>query len=179
MDEIEEPTPPSLIDRCIDILIAAPDSRNVERLLVMYERIDLQPAAMSRLRDYVMKMLHDYFPLLIDKYTEAELQQLLDPEHWKVLHDTHTAIQRDKQLFAAMKGTVLDRKVVEYDKDSEYYPLAALQHGVVWPSHVPASRREAFLSPEDFHETFGMTKQAFNELPSYVRVRMKKEKMLF
>lgn len=44
------------------------------------------------------------------------------------------------------------------DLKDGFYPLKCLVAGVSWPSDVDPSKREQYLNPSEFEETFGMTK---------------------
>lgn len=60
-----------------------------------------------------------------------------------------------------------------------YYPIRALVRGVEWPEGVESSKRETYLSDEDFYTVFGMEKAAFQALDKYKRVGLKKAKDFF
>ncbi|CAE7699545.1 Avil, partial [Symbiodinium microadriaticum] len=80
-------------------------------------------------------------------------------------------------------GTVLERPTVAINPSEGLergeYPLRALVQGVAWPEDVDPTKREEYLSAAEFEEVFGMTKEEFRALPRYVRIRTKKEKLLF
>jgi hypothetical protein len=50
---------------------------------------------------------------------------------------------------------------------------------VAWPEGVEGSRREQYLSEDEFFSVFNLAKEDFNKLEKYIRVRIKKEKLLF
>ena len=79
-------------------------------------------------------------------------------------------------------GEVLERETVDlgnHDCESGFYPIEALVEGVLWPSDVVSTKREEYLSPNDFEIVFKMNKEAFLKLANHVKTRLKKEKKLF
>eukprot|EP00980_Cylindrotheca_fusiformis_P009434 scaffold2065_cov107-Cylindrotheca_fusiformis.AAC.4 len=61
--------------------------------------------------------------------------------------------------------------------DGKYYPLADLQQKKV--EGIDTTRREQYLSPEDFLENFSMTKEEFRKLPKWKRDKAKISLRLF
>jgi hypothetical protein len=83
-------------------------------------------------------------------------------------------------------GSVVEKKNSNCNVDLELgflntgcYPSSALLQGVAWPEGVEGSKREQYLSETEFYLVFGIAKDDFNKLEKYIRVRMKKEKLLF
>ena len=62
---------------------------------------------------------------------------------------------------------------------SLYYPYDALIQGRDWPVGVDPSKREQYLSPEDFYKIFKMPITVFNALDKHKKIRLKKEVRLF
>lgn len=170
---------PSLTHLCVAAIVQQCEGRNVEKVLEIFARVDLQLSSMFYLREFAMRKLNDYFPMLIERYSEEAIQDIVGPEVWLSLKSSYDAAQKEKWLFMHLKGSPLERTVVDFVEGSEFYPLNALEAGVEWPKNVEAHRREAYLSDEDFFRVFGMTKADFYKLSKYVRIRMKKEKNLF
>ena len=60
-----------------------------------------------------------------------------------------------------------------------FYPLSSLLVGIAWADDVDPTRREQYLSDEDFYNVFRMEKTEFNALKTFKQIRLKKEKGLF
>lgn len=65
--------------------------------------------------------------------------------------------------------------------DGNYYSLEALQHQNIqnYDQVVDKNNREQYLSPEEFEEVFGMTKDEFATLPKWKRVNKKRAVHLY
>ena len=65
--------------------------------------------------------------------------------------------------------------------DGNYYSLEALQHRNIenYDQLVDKNNREQYLSPEEFEEVFGMTKDEFAKLPKWKRVNKKRAVHLY
>ena len=65
--------------------------------------------------------------------------------------------------------------------DGNYYSLEALQHQNIqnYDQVVDKNNREQYLSPEEFEEVFGMTKDDFATLPKWKRVNKKRAVHLY
>jgi advillin len=66
----------------------------------------------------------------------------------------------------------------EYKKYTSFYPLDQLQENPP-PEGVDVTKKEMYLSDEDFKEVFGMTKDEYMKYPEWKRISMKKEHDLF
>jgi len=58
-------------------------------------------------------------------------------------------------------------------------PVTSLKNGVRWPLWVDPTRREVYLSPEDFAVVFGISREEYGALPDWKQLRMKVEAGLF
>ena len=72
-----------------------------------------------------------------------------------------------------LQGSIVERDVVvldESDLADGFFPLKCLVAGVSWPPSVDPTRREQYLHPEEFEETFGMTKvlSQYDYLDGYI-----------
>lgn len=170
---------PSLMDLCIDTLISKVKPKNVEQMFAICSRVDLNHEKMGRLKAFVVKNIRDYFPFIMERYHRNEVESVLEPDLFNSLYTAYEENLKVKRQFASLKGTIVEPAFVGYIENSEFYPLSTLVQGVKWPANVQAHCRENFLSPDDFCKVFGMTKEAFQEQPRFVQVRMKKEKKLF
>lgn len=61
--------------------------------------------------------------------------------------------------------------------DGQFYSLVDIRQGHV--GGIDKSRREQYLSPEDFEDAFGMKKEEFQVLPKWKRDKLKRELHLF
>jgi len=66
----------------------------------------------------------------------------------------------------------------EYNKYVSFYTLEELQRTVP-PEGVDPTKKEMYLSDEDFQEVFGMTKEQYETYPEWKRLNMRKERGLF
>eukprot|EP01039_Chlorochromonas_danica_P011296 gene11297-12603_t len=174
-----ENTPSSLIELCMEVLLREKGVDGIEKVLEIYDKVDLRLNKVNKLREHIMKKLHIFFPLLLHRYDEEDLKVLFHEEDWQILYNAYQNTEEAKERFASLKGCVLERKMVHYDESSEFYPLEVLVQGVIWPAKVNPSHREAFLSDHDFECVFGLSKTAFYKLPKHIQERKKKEKSLF
>lgn len=170
---------PSLMDLCIDTLITKVKPNNIEQMFAISSRVDLNHEKMGRLKAFVLKNIRDYFPFIMERYHRSDVEAILDPDLFKSLNVSYEESLKAKRQFASLKGTVIEPVPVRHLENQEFYPLSALVQGVKWPANVQADCREDFLSPDDFHKVFGMSKEDFQEQPRFIRMRMKKEKNLF
>lgn len=59
------------------------------------------------------------------------------------------------------------------------YPYGSLVADVEWPPDVDPAHRDRHLSEADFQEVLGVSRGAFEKLPAWKRLQMKKAKKLF
>ena len=71
-----------------------------------------------------------------------------------------------------------DSCAVRRSEDTPVFPLEALQSRRP-PEGVDPSRREDFLSDEDFSAVFGMTREEFQRLPQWKKMQKKRKASLF
>lgn len=77
-------------------------------------------------------------------------------------------------------GTILpERPKVEYKQPSEecQFPYSELKNKC--PAGIDPSRKEEYLSPEEFKKVFGKTKEEFQAFPAWKKIREKKRLGLF
>ena len=60
---------------------------------------------------------------------------------------------------------------------SEFFSLEALKKGAV--NGIDTSRRESYLSPQDFRKTFKVSKEEFARLPKWKQEQQKRNSGLF
>lgn len=126
------------------------------------------------------KCVLSYFPVLLDKYGEEQVKDFLSPDDYVLFMKDLEEREAIKRKYA-YKGTVLEKPscVDVGQNENGEYPLRALLQGVEWPAGVDVSKREQYLSAEEFLSVFRITKEQFNALDKYKRMALKKEHKLF
>jgi hypothetical protein len=168
---------PSLIDLCIDVIIRK--VHTLDNILMIATYIDFNNPSMIKLKEVINKKIQNMFPAFLEHYSKEELIDRLGAELYTSLYDQYNNILQAKKQFSNLKGSIIELTRVEYDENSEYFPLEVLIQGAQWPKKVEVDKRENYLSPEDFHKVFKMTKEQFYKLAKYERIQLKKEKKLF
>ena len=170
---------PSLQEICMNYITRNPKFRTLEGILVLFSsRIDLELPTFAPIKVFVERNIREFFPFLLEKIGLEELKENFPSIDWDKQYQDHRQLQDAKGYFLSLKGTILERRpTVNYISD--FYPYEALKSGVEWPSNVDPTRRETFLSDDDFFNIFQMTKEEFRQLPNFVRKRIKQEKELF
>lgn len=154
---------------------------SAEGCLLLYTRIPyLQWEVFNELRAMILSHTRDFFPVLLKRFENPEeLQSLFEPKDWESLQNQLKEQEALKQRLAYLKGTVLEREKPKITELSDFYPIEVLRQGVEWPSNVDPANREKFLSDDDFLTVFKMTKEQFQSLAKFERIRRKKEVLLF
>ena len=84
-----------------------------------------------------------------------------------------------------MTGTVMAKRSAADSgagggKDAEgLYPHAWLVSSVAWPEEVDPARREQHMQRADFQRLMGMDVEAFNKLPAWKQMALRKKHDLF
>jgi hypothetical protein len=160
---------PPTIEEAMSTAIALRSSE----LLGLIEELDI-------LHTKCVGYLSERFALLKERYKDEELMDVLGQDTVKKLDEQLKERLKIESRFKDLVGTPLDRKEIDHYKlEGGYYPYASLKYGVAWPDDVDATRREDYLSPADFQEVFGVSRDRFQSFAKHMRVRMKKEKLLF
>ena len=173
---------PSLSDMCLEIMLTSPKFKTLESLLTIYTKIDSSNPSFQPIRAYVMKLLSERYPMLLDKYGHNEMSLIFSPEDLEQFDAELNRAMEIKKRFSSLKGTVLDpvsSHVEQKRLQDGCYPLSALLQGAAWPNDVDPSRREQYLSDSEFLSVFKMSKAEFNEKDKFVRLRLKKQHNLF
>jgi len=122
----------------------------------------------------------DVFPVLRDRYSRESLVDFLGESIYSKLENDYDNVQKDIRYIKSMQGDVVDREIVECHKDEHgCYPYNALKCGVEWPKDVIVTKREQYLSDEEFLTVFKMSKEEFNLKDKLIKLRLKKELGLF
>ena len=172
---------PTLQEICIQFIQSHP-LRTLEGCLALYGRIcDMDVIAFAPLRPILMRKIRDFYPVLQVKIKDPkELQAFFLPSDWEILQNDCKEREEAKYRMSYMKGSVVERDTPKVEReDLPFYPLEALVQGVAWPKNVDPANREQFLSDSDFFDVFHMTKEEFRATPKHIRIRLKKEKLLF
>lgn len=128
------------------------------------------------------RTLEDQFPSLFQKFGKDCVLEIIGDEFYNQLIEKYEWQLGIKNKMAYYRsGVVLQPEQITHAEQTRegYYPLASLLQGVEWPSNVDPSRREDYLDPEEFLGIFGMTRESFNRLPKFQKIRLKKENRLF
>ncbi len=154
---------------------------SIEGCLMLYTRIPyLQWENFKELRGMILNRTREYFPVLLKRFENTEdLKSLFEPQDWEYLQQSIREQEVIKQRVAYLKGTLVEREKPQISQLADFYPYEALKQGVEWPSNVDPAAREMFLCDEDFFAIFKLTKDQFQKLARFERIRLKKEKRLF
>lgn len=176
----------SLTDLCIDSI--------QRKLLGKVDTLDVLDLAnllnLKTLREECLKAI---------SFKYAFFKEVTDPEYLLELCGEEEIAKMEKRLedtkefrrYIRQEGSVLDKQVTEYstyvvpssDDDEAsgqvYFPVEALLAGVEWPKGIDPSRRESWLTDEDFEKVFKMTREQFKKLPHFKRAALKKDVKLW
>jgi hypothetical protein len=166
---------------CMDVILTNSAFRDLTAVLTIYRRVDLMLPLHLPLRTFVIGFLRDRYPMLVESYGRDEMASIFHGEDLELFQAAFDDQCHAKARFASLKGTVLERSPTSKGckSDDGYYPLEALLQGRAWPSDVDYSKREQYLSPEDFVRVFKMTKEEFGSKKQFVRDRLKRDYKLF
>jgi hypothetical protein len=186
-EPIEFVEPAKLQSICVQVILSNSIARNLDNCIKFYQLyedgiLDLRLPAVFPLYDLILRKLKISFPVLIQNgYTLEQLKTSFKEIDWDAIQSDFLSIQAEKNKFAYLKGTVIERAVpnISCDNDSAVYPLEALLEGVAWPANVDPKNRERFLADDEFYKIFHMTKNEFANLPDFKRVRLKQQHKLF
>ena len=176
---------PSLNSICIERMLKGGFPNSVEDAATLSLRIpNISTSPNYRiLWEKIESLLKLRGSLLLECYDEKDLVRSFGEDVVLSLKRINSeCIDAKKRMASYRSGTAIERNTFDYqslDSDTGFYPLEALLTGVTWPAKVDPSRREEFLSPEEFFKVFHMDKIEFSKLAHHVRTRLKKEKKLF
>jgi hypothetical protein len=176
----DETSIPSLQELCVNYIVKDREFHKVDNILILFTfPIDFDNPKFTALRTLIYTRLHEFLPYLINKYSLENLEMNYPSITWRKEYEKLEADRKETEYFLSLKGSIIERTVVNYDENSDFFPYQALKAGVVWPRKVDPSRREQYLDDDEFVKVMGMTKGQFGALPSFKRVNMKKDKGLF
>ena len=136
----------------------------------------------------IQTFLKDRGALLLERYDLEELKRCFGEELISsLLKIEEERVDCEKKMSGYRSGSAIERKCFDTSSsggcgscsDDGYYPLGALLAGVQWPEGIDPSKREQYLSPEDFFSAFKMDKEDFNRRDKHLRNRLKKQHSLF
>ena len=130
-----------------------------------------------------------YFAAILNYY-EGEndiIAKIIGEKYFQHFSDTLKEKQEGKDAFANYRrGSVLEKESNTLTKEEKeifetkhILPYRILKAGVQWPENIDSTKREQYLSDEEFSFIFGMDRSAYNKLYSYQRTALKKEKHMF
>jgi len=155
-----------------------------------------------KLKEKCVSKLADMYPMLQKKYGEEELCNIFREEELTIMRKKYNDFLAAKSRFASLKGNVLSYNNCvpnhttitpkidspasgssQHEKievgNGNYFPYSSLIQGKSWPEGIDPTKREQYLSPEEFQTVFKMSLLQFNELDKFKRIRLKKEHSLF
>ena len=203
--QLEIATVPSLQSICIKHLINQSTSKYItsDNCLQLYSNLEsimslglsdetLENSGIKNSFEKVKRMVRDRFPTLYNKYGKENITEILGIEFFNELERIMLYADVEKRRIASYRsGSIVEPIKIENLKETDsnciidnnngnnYYPLKFLLQGVEWPQDVDVSKREQYLTPDEFQMTFRMSKEEFLLLSKYDRLRLKKEKLLF
>ena len=182
-------TPPprqfkSLVDICQEQIMKKCIGK-IETLDVLFVANEL---SLEHLREECMRTIRFKYAFFKEITEEGYLQQLCGEEAILEFEQSLAETNRFRRN-SRQEGVVLEKPQSElvpvdaqaYDAQGNriFYPKAALISGVKWPTGIDASKREEWLSDEEFEATFGMDKASFALQNKFKKERLKKEKGLW
>lgn len=169
---------PSLQEMCVGILVE--EAKTFRGWMEIAGRAEfLQTDQCKPILNIIHQQAFSYFPMLRTKYPMEDLKSMFFWIDWDAIQKTLDEIELTKTRFIQMKGEVLERPVVAFDPNAKTFPYEALKAGVAWPPIVDPTKREEFLSDDDFCTIFKMTRADFKALPKFKRDNLKKDMKLF
>lgn len=172
---------PTLCELCIRTITTSSKYKTIDGLMKIYCTIDIQSPIYEQLYLEVMKKINYIYPMIKEKYKKEEIIEFFHEQDLIVFEKNFAEFVETKKKFESLKGTIvepIDTGTIT-PTDDGYYPLNALIQGVSWPKHIDPTKREQYLSPNDFFNVFQMTKDEFLKKDKYLRLRLKKEHQLF
>ena len=142
-------------------------------------------ASLSNYRELwhrILTLLKQRGSMLFDCYDEEELEKCFGGDVISSLKNLNVECIAAKKTMANYRGgKAIEREVCNLEDSAQtgYFPIAALLAGVSWPKNVNPSKREEYLTSDDFFRVFLMSKEDFKLLPMHVRTAMKKSKKFF
>lgn len=124
------------------------------------------------------------YPVIVEKFGRDIVEQVVGTNFSRKLEEEYeTHLKAKKQMASYRSGVVLEAAIPTTSSsmkdENGYYPVDLLLQGVQWPADVDAAKRESYLSPDNFHGIFGMSKEDFARLSKYERIQLKKQHRLF
>ena len=175
----------SLNELCVSVILDGGFPNTIDEAAAMCLRIpDMSSIPNYRnLWNRVHRLLKDRASMLLECYDNAELERCFGTDVILSLRKMNVeSVDAKKKMANYRKGEVIEREGIGYEEHNSingFYPIEALAKGVQWPKNVDPTKREEYLSPEDFVTVFKMSKKTFTQLATYVKIRLKKENDLF
>lgn len=175
----------SLNEMCVRVILDGGFPNTIDEAAAMCLRIpDMSSIPNYRnLWDRVHRLLKDRASMVLECYDSAELERCFGPDIILSLRKMNVeSVDAKKKMANYRKGEVIEREGIGYGEHNSingFYPVEALMKGVQWPKNVDPTKREEYLTPEEFVTVFKMSKKTFSQLATYVKIRLKQENDLF
>lgn len=194
IEQVDETMIPTLMSLCLQTLAYPKSLRG--RLLAYRALRDINllnsgvdQSELIKLRDQSKMEIRKSFAAIL-KYYEGEedvIAQIIGEEEFKALYDDLKEREEAKEAFSKYRrGSVLKKDSSALTQEEEILfetkrilPYRVLKTGTKWPSDIDTTKREHYLSDEEFSSVFGMDRAAFDKLYSYNKTIIKKEKQMF
>eukprot|EP00388_Colpodella_angusta_P027818 GDKK01010569.1.p1 GENE.GDKK01010569.1~~GDKK01010569.1.p1 ORF type:complete len:172 (-),score=6.01 GDKK01010569.1:85-600(-) len=170
----------NLAEICISCIKNSAKFKTLEGLLLIYSKLDSGNPTFLNIRGYAIRNLSERYPMLYDRYGEEEMRLIFSPEDFERFEKERLSSLEIKNRFAYLKGSILEPIAKDVKATEEgFYPLEVLVQGAAWPTNIDPTKRETYLSENDFHAVFKMSKSEYLSKDRHVRLRLKKEYKLF
>lgn len=140
-------------------------------------------------RAVLLKKVESKWSMIRTQYDPEQLQDLFTEEEIEKLDEAVESMEEARRKTATWRsGDVVERRasvqqLSEEDKKNAtigIYRYESLKQGLKWPDGVDSTKRETYLSEDEFITVFkGVSKADFAKLPQYEKIRMKKDVSLF
>lgn len=174
----------TLNDICVCVMLREGFPNSIEEAANLALKIP-NIASISNYRELwhrILTLLKQRGSMLFDCYHENELEKCFGEDVISSLKNLNVECIAAKKTMANYRGgKAIEREVCQYESSLETgcFPIKALLAGVSWPRNVDPSKREEYLTAEDFFKVFQMRFEDFKALPMHVRVAIKKNKNFF
>ncbi|GBG30154.1 Zinc transporter 5 [Hondaea fermentalgiana] len=167
--------PASLLELCEEALRSRAATRSREVLDILeLARFTHRTA----LEEACVRAIWRNFAMLRERHGPEELRAALgDVRYEKFEAELVDFLESKAEVARLRSGQVIELEPcadIEPDEQGNF-PLEVLRTGAVWPSGVDPANREMRLHDETFQQLFKMDKAEFAKLPSFVRIREKRD----
>ncbi len=168
----------SLKSLCEEKIIKSP----IEVILESYAILRQTSYSIDFIQNKCFNYLKDRFALLHERYDQESLIDALGESSYLIMKSEYDESIQARKIIRSYKGEKLENNTLDselYNSRDGFYSYEALKSGVVWPENVDCTKRESYLSEDDFEKIFSVSKVRFYSLSKHIQIRLKKEKKLF